>query len=412
MTGEHLNAEEIQRLEEDGIFLPPAPGSHPGKRQVSVSLYPIPGVSSSSSSSASVRTSKFGQNTVCTDFPIEEESAAVLEYLGFETSTANQIFERYAHRHDPENCPDDLMGYACGQIAALRTSRYQGLDVKEAMSQVGLQQQVQSAIADPEFSDILWTRDLHYWVKDTIEINYATLRSRQELFKRHAGRRIADKNKGVAATINLTTQDFRLPPNQVVSSEDDPATRPDHTVLYKGKAYWDMRESQQLIRDDGSIDMSTLSSPAGGDFNSNVLALYWTPEKETAERYREWAARRCPGSDTCIIRIEVSNAFVESQRSAGMWYSADWKEFVWNCRRQELDLPSQFDYLRNVDLVKGHVCSCMGISRISSTDAQTHITRDNAGPATQWVIWKTDSVKRWAEEIRGKTHIQIFAAAS
>lgn len=319
----------------------------------------------------------------------------------------------------------------------------QDVDSKEAMSQVGLKRQIQTAITDPAFSDILWTRDLHYWVKDTIEINYATLRSRQELFKRHARRRIAHKNKrnkrasvqelfsekasapetlepavpDFTATINMTTQDFHLPPNHVALVDDDIATHPNHTILYKGKAYWDMRGSQQLIRDDGSVDMSTLSTPPGADLNSTFNAYYWTPDKETAERYREWAARRCTGSDTCIIKIQVSDAFLERLRTAGIWYSSDWKELVWNCRR-EIDPPSRFDNFRDVDLIKGHICSCVSriIQRISPTDVQTRITRDHVmhcpSPATQWMFCKADTVNRLAEEIRGKIHIEIFAAAN
>ncbi|KAF7119137.1 hypothetical protein CNMCM5793_008877 [Aspergillus hiratsukae] len=57
----------------------------------------------------------------------------------------------------------------------------------------------------------------------------------------------------------------------------------------------------------------------GGDFNSSFNAHYWSPEKETAER--EWAARRCPGSDTCLIQIQVSNAFIERLRSASIGFS-------------------------------------------------------------------------------------------
>jgi hypothetical protein len=60
------------------------------------------------------------------------------------------------------------------------------MDIQEAMARVGLTPRIESAIADPAFSDMLWTRDLHFWVKDTIETNHATLRSRQELLKRHA----------------------------------------------------------------------------------------------------------------------------------------------------------------------------------------------------------------------------------
>lgn len=195
-------------------------------------------MSSSSSSSASVRTWNFQQSALDTEIPIEEESPAVLEYLGFERSTANEIFERFVGRPEPGQCPDGLLDYAYGQIAALGT-RYYEMDIQEAMAQVGLTEQIRSAIADPAFSDLLWTRDLHFWVKDTIDTNYGTLLNRQELLKRHAGHRIEHKGKrakrssvqgvfdsgegsaseapqpGVSATINMTAQDFQLPADHV-----------------------------------------------------------------------------------------------------------------------------------------------------------------------------------------------------
>ncbi|GFF65548.1 hypothetical protein IFM47457_01076 [Aspergillus lentulus] len=177
-------------------------------------------ISSPSSSPASVRT-RSRPSTISMNLPIEEESAAVLEYLGFEPSTASQIFQRYANRPDPDQCPDHLLDYAWAHIAVLKTDSYGDLDIQEAMARVGLTPQIQSAIADPAFSDMLWTRDLHFWVKDTIGTNYATLRSRQELLKRHAQGLVppgegpapeAPEPNAISATISVRTQDTTRPP--------------------------------------------------------------------------------------------------------------------------------------------------------------------------------------------------------
>lgn len=444
-SNEVFTGEEIKCLEEDNIFLPTPPGSHTrGKRKVSASLMSSPSSSiSSSSSSASVRTWNFRPSTINIDIPTEEESAAVLEYLGFKTSVASEIFQRYAGRPDPQYCPDDLLDYAFGQISVLKTPSYRTMDIREAMDRAGLNLQIQSAIADPAFSDILWTRDLHFWVKDTIETNLATLRSRQLLLKRHARERLAHKNKrkkrssvqglfssqegparqgpeqaAFTSTINMTTSDFNLPAAHVALSETEPPILPNHVVLYKGKAYWDLRETLRIIQDDGSIDMTTLATPAGGDFNSNFNAHYWIPEKDTGQRYQQWAALRSPTSDTCLIRIQVSNDFIERLSFAGMWFSPDWREFVWHCK-QEKDPPPKFDYLRNVDVIKGHICTgtTRAIRQIAAADVQTHISRaqlvpctSTGRPAIQWMFQKSGSIKLLADEIRGKTHIEIFAA--
>jgi hypothetical protein len=121
-----------------------------------------------------------------------------------------------------------------------------------------------------------------------------------------------------------------------------------------------------------------------------------------------------------LIQIQVSNAFIERLRSAGIWFLADWKELVWTCR-QEIKLPPKFDYLRTVDLIKGHICTGMTrtIARIAAADVQTRISRDQLihcpstrRPAIQWMFWKPETLELLAGEIRGKMHIEITAAAS
>jgi hypothetical protein len=53
----------------------------------------------------------------------------------------------------------------------------------------------------------------------------------------------------------------------------------------------------------GEHGLSAIATHGGGDYNHVNAALYWTPEAEAAEMYRAWAARRCPWSDTWVIRI-------------------------------------------------------------------------------------------------------------
>lgn len=50
--------------------------------------------------------------------------------------------------------------------------------------------------------------------------------------------------------------------------EGDAPTRPNHALLYKDN------------------NMSTLSTPSGGDFNWSFDGYYWNPERDTAEQYR------------------------------------------------------------------------------------------------------------------------------
>lgn len=180
-----------------------------------------------------------------------------------------------------------------------------------------------------------------------------------------------------------------------------------------------MRGSHELIRADGTVDMSTLATPPGGDFISTFNGHYWTLEKETAERYREWAARRSPGGDTCLIEIQVAKTFVERLLFAEMWFSANWKEFVRTCKNEQ-NLPSKFHYsTRDLDLIIGHICTGVSraITRIAAADVQTRISRDQVmllrstnRPAIQWMFARPEAISLLEAEVRGKMHIDIFAA--
>lgn len=120
-----------------------------------------------------------------------------------------------------------------------------------------------------------------------------------------------------------------------------------------------------------------------------------------------------------MIQIQLAKTFVNRLSTIDMWYSANWKEFVWICKRQQL-LPSKFYYILDKELVKGYICTGMSsaIARIAAENVQAHITRDRVllrasdnRPATQWMFQGLDTICRMQDELRGKIHIDIFAAA-
>ncbi|KAL1881648.1 hypothetical protein Plec18167_003246 [Paecilomyces lecythidis] len=430
--------EEIDILEKEDILQPELlTTSTTGKRKVSAMFSPPSdfSTSSSSSSSASVKIWDFNPSTTYTfDLPMDPDSVDALEWVGFVPSTAKVIFERYSERPDPGQCPDSLADYAFAHISALSARQCENMSLRGAMNYVGINQQMQDALTNPEFSDIFWTQDLHYWVRDTLEMNFATLFSRQELLKNHAGRRLNRKKKQkraslqdtfqhdepaqpqhVTATINMTPQDFQFPAAHV-AIQSSSTILPDHVVLYKGKGFRDLKMPRTIIRNDGSIDMRSLQNDAGGDFNPDELAHYWTPERDTAERYRRWAASRAPNSETCIIEIQVSRDLLDSWQSAELWYSRDWRRYVWLCRRLEMD--EEYNYLfqpDKVDVVKGHVCTGISeaIIKIHEEDVENKMTEDSVlkcdstRKAIQWSFLR-HTWKQLSTDIRGKIHFEIF----
>ncbi|EXJ86730.1 hypothetical protein A1O3_03684 [Capronia epimyces CBS 606.96] len=366
------------------------------------------------------------------ELPESSHSQSALEFIGFNPSMAKTIYERWLQRPDADQNPDDLIDYVMGHILMMKSNQYAEYSARDVMEVVGLKQDMQDALTDPRFQAIFETQTLHFWVRDILATNYATLIRLQQRLKNHAKRGsvhdifqpAAPTVPEVTATVNVTPEDHLLPTAFIAIAEEGPVL-PDHVVLYKGKAAQEMRVADQMsvagqfIEDDGEIDMHVISSYPGGDFNSRHMAWYFTPEKEVAEEYRKWAARRSPNSETLLIRIQIPLSFVNSLSVTDLCFSPDWKEYVWCCKRQS-GPPAKFEslYMGTTDVVKGHICTGVNkVHRIKKEAVQKKITEDfvmhvpsTGAKATQWAFMNPSSVDRLGEEIRGKVHIDIFAS--
>ncbi|KAJ5945694.1 hypothetical protein N7454_002533 [Penicillium verhagenii] len=363
-----------------------------------------------------------------------EESIEVLEYIGFIPDVARLIYDRYCGRPSPSQNPDDLMAYVTTHLASLSRRQHDNMSHQEALAHVGLTHQIQGAITDPRFSHIFGTQILTYWAQDTIETNYAALLRQQQLLQRHANKLVAHKKKHepsredqdpseqqpVTATINMTPQDFQFPEAYILV-QPNANILADHISLYKGKAFDELLSAGGIIESDGTVNLGPLSTYPGGDFNFDFNAQYWTPEIETAEEYRKFAESRSPAADTCIIHIQVPRPFINSLQMENLWYSPNWKEYIWTCRRQATPHP-KLDHLwrpGQADIVRGPICSTLSrqLVRIRRENIQTHINEDNVmrllsgRKSTQWVFVQRDVINRLAEHIRGKMHFIIFEAA-
>ena len=443
LDNDNLSHEEVQALEEDLCIIKSA--TRQGKRKVSGALLSPPdsdcfSSSSSSSPAVSIRHSSLRASADITfELPISSISSAALEFIGFNSETAEKIYARWLSRPTPNNNPDDLLNYVYGHILMLHLESFRNYTPREALGVVGLASWLQDAILDTKHSAIFATETLSYWLKDTLKINYHTLDHLLIRLKRYGVRSVARRNKfkrgkiegafhpTVAtpaeeddssrpyATLNVEPGSFGLPRTWVAVQEAEPVPR-DHCILYKGIAALNT-DYMEWVRHDGSISMKALATYRGGDFNFSDDAWYWTPELETAEQYRSFAERRCCYTDTWIISIHVPKTFLDTLRIRELWYSFDWKEYVWNCRKG-MDPPERYHiYFSNeVDLMKGHICSSHSnqVTRIKKENVQDSLSgahlMNESQKATQWVFMNKETAERLGREIRGKTHIDVTAA--
>jgi hypothetical protein len=378
-------------------------------------------------------------------------------FLGFTKKTAGEIFANWAVRPGGDKNPEGgILEYALGHLGRLVTPSMQNLHLQplQAMSILGISKELQNVLVDPQFKQIFESETLYYWLKDTIASRFWTLHKLLDRLKKHAvwtiGKKKEKKRPGIAgvfgsaaeessssaqqpspttstATTSLlyTPEDGLLPQAHVAMAATG-VILPDHIVLYKGKGVSELTGQEPnpiIVPGCGDIYINSLRTFPGGDFNQTEDAWYWTPEEATAEQYRRWASQRNLYSETWIVRIQVPRTFFTKLRQEELWFSRDWKEYIWYCKKG-LKVgypPAKFNkYWKPpgaADLVKGHITGRHPsvYPRIDTADVQTKINENDVlmnsnQKATQWVIMNRGTADLMAVEIRGKIHIEVYPA--
>lgn len=333
----------------------------------------------------------------------------------------------------------------------LNIPQMQNLPPTQTMANLGISEELQNALMDPRFKHISESQTLGYWLRDTIISRYAALDKLLDRLKKHAVQTVAKKKQhkraklsGVfssaagssaqqppaqqpqaaspTATASLihTPEDDYLPQAHVTMAAPGPLL-PNHIVLWKGKGVNELNSAQlpfPFFGNDGNMDMNAIRTFPGGDFNQEFDAWYWTAEFETAEKYRRWAAHRNNYGETWIIRIQVPNEFLVPLNKTNLWFSPDWKEYVWYCKKGTNVgyPPARLDrYWRGADIIEGHIVgrSPTRYPKIDKSEVQTKITEEDVmkignRKATQWVVMKKSTADFMAVNIRGKTHIEVY----
>ncbi|KAL9604064.1 MAG: hypothetical protein Q9179_001987 [Wetmoreana sp. 5 TL-2023] len=293
---------------------------------------------------------------------------------------------------------------------------------------MGLKESVQMTILDPVFDEVRKTETITYRARETVKVNWLTLlrlksnikiaathskdqkkrESVQEVLQSQPGSlssapaaQASSYTAPVQSTLEALSLDRALPKAYVNLVSEPPAQLPGHFTLYKAKPAAEM--NGWIDEDDGRVAITSLRTSSGGDFNINISAV----RHESVPLLRNW-----------MIQVQVLANFINSLRSKELWYSRDWKEFTWYCRKR-LEPPSKYeDYWKpgRADLVKGHICKSDThvITNIKKQDVQERMEENNVminpdgRKASQWAFVQYQSVSRFADEIRGKIHIEAI----
>ncbi|KAH8727707.1 hypothetical protein GQ44DRAFT_702856 [Phaeosphaeriaceae sp. PMI808] len=438
-----FSADEVKILEDEHVLLPSP--SVLGKRKVSARFLTPPASDGSVSSSGSTASLSFKHYALDPnldlEIPLSESSPEAFEFYGFTPQVAQEIHHNYCRR--PTDSPfdeDQILPWAYGQAHSLNLLPLDSLSPDEALAHIGIKKTLRDGILDPRFCDIFETQSLLFWVKDSLRINYWTLVGLQARLKEHVEH--VSKKKGTkakrgsisnvfpsaasssqpSATISSASSNRHLPKACVVVQEPAPILD-DHVVLYKGKAAVEMVNEFQWIQNNGTLNMNALRSSFNGDFNHSSTAWYFTPEREIAERYRKFVARRHRISETWLIRLQVPKTFLNNLKIQPLWYGADWREYVWHCRTGEQP-PSKYDLFwhtgpGNVQVIQGAICSAVSekVMKIPKDKIHELMTQQEVvmkcgnRNASQVAFMQLDVARNLGAVVQGKIHIEVFAPA-
>ena len=337
-----------------------------------------------------------------------------------------------------------------GEINQLNILPLIQVPAEQAMTALGVSDELKNVLTSPIYRRIFLSETLHYWLEDTIRDRHTSLQILQKKLKIRGAQTVARRKGGKRAKIlgafdanpsteassssssALPTQPQQMGsavsniqsdalPTSYVSVDHPPSILSGHYVLYKGKSSAELL-SERFIREDGSINMGAIESMKGEDFNQRRGAWYFSREEETAEQYRRWAAARNSMAETWIIRVQIPSGFIDGLRKKYLWYSPDWKTYVWYCRKgtSEGNPPDRLEEFwkpGEAQMIEGHICgrSPNIIPKIPKQDVQTRLSENDllyngSRKATQTVFVDEEAVERLGELIRGKIFIEIFPA--
>lgn len=436
MSSDVLSEEQENTLADRALALVSGPLAT--KRKVSVAFRRSPPTSIQSDQPHALTVTYHGfssDNAIPTgmfELPRHEDSIEALEWIGLNHEAATAIHDRYSTRETHE--PFGLLDYVNGHIDGL-AHRHSNLSHTETMAVMGIRETVQQAILDPDHSTVFETETLVFWLKDTLRIKHLSLELLNRRLvsaaiqqvspnKQQKRPRLPDsfgdqrpKSPSVTATFNIAqSKDFNLPEKLIAVAAEPRDLPPSHTRLFKAKS---AAEMYQWIEDDGSVDMAKLATWPRGDFNGTSNAWYFTKEKECAEKYREFAERRCPQAETWLMSLDVPDTFLASIKREDLYYTYDWKRYIWLCKKSDLNIPTNLRrYAEEADLIVGHVCGKdpKAVTKHKKDDVQTAITEEfvmklpSGQKATQHIFMKPKVARDLATHIRGKVHVDITAS--
>lgn len=334
------------------------------------------------------------------EVPESLKSAESYEFIGFDRETALEIWSRFIDTSDPDDPEGDFMGYARSYVNHSGVPDALSVldDWTSTMNRLGINKTLQSAIMLPEFDDLRSTASCKFWVLDSMAVAYATLEHLNDQLRSEMARRQ-----------RITKTGHR---DKSVSVPEAPARLDGHTMIWRGCSRLSALEFCEG-HPDHLVLRAMRSSP--GDFSYAPVG-YFTPQRETADRYATWLKHKVPASEVAIFQAAVPEDLI---RSLSVNYLGSdgvetdtWKRVIWHSRRSD-KLPKDLRWMADKDLWIGHIARSLHSRSVAMEDYTVIEPSDTLSvkidgewrKAIQWVFYDSDAEDLFAQRCKGMTWI-------
>lgn len=394
------------------------------------------------------------------------ESVDTFAFMGFNDATASRLWDMHLR-----GSKDKEMHQGFFSMAEMWLEDWFPETVKDVqddddeewyacLARLGVREDLQRLIMLPEYSDVRLTSSCKGWVREIMTENFKSLDLLEEQVR--AGDRLrralreqpTDRKPGGSYTTASGTgvptagppsssishpsssssssargSAAHIPPGSSEKSSGEQATPavadttsgprvlPGHTMLWRGGSRTSAKEF--FNPDTGDVFMLKVYNSKPADFSSRPRA-YWTPQKETADKFAGYCKQIYALDQIAIIQLAVPSDWVESLQKAYLWNhsgpSGDiWRELVFSSRRQ-LKLPKEIHYIGSTPLLIGDIAS--GTSQRydkmthHSQIQPRHVIRVKVGEewvnAIQWVFQGEGLEGELEEKCHGKVWVHAF----
>jgi hypothetical protein len=211
-----------------------------------------------------------------------------------------------------------------------------------------------------------------------------------------------------------------MPQPAVATKTQAPATLPFHTMLWRaGSKTKDLR---LLDKTSGKISLNAIGT-FPGDFSGIRKLAYFTPQRETADRYAQWTKEKVPIENIVITQVAVPETLTNNLSKLILYASPNkprdwWKQVVWSSRRGEY-WPKELETRESdSDLIIGHIASGLHAkfekmkdwTAIKDNDILRVQIDDETKFAMQWVFNNRRGEEAFQEQCQGKVWFHFLGA--